>query len=381
MGGSYIESEILAYGAEVDLPGRFDPNAPVREGYRFTGWYLNEACTDPVQNNTIEVTGETTVYAGWEGDEVNYTVVYMAENADDENYSYLASKTFTAVAGTTVQVNSRIHGLTARDYKDIAHFEFDSEKATSDEIAADGSTVLLAYYNRKVYTLTFTADALVCEIPEHEHIRPNRQNSCYELTCTNEDWWHIHSVTDDCYEVICGLQAHQHSARSRCYDEVTRTITAKYEQDISKLWNEAVGPGTPLEGNNWEWDGSKATAFQTTMPGENKDLTPKNNGNTRHELHYYIEDPNGTIQYREKTFRLYTDVILNVSSGSYPTFNEEFFEIDGYERFGSSIEEWANGSGPTNGSWGAEESFYYTRATYDLYLKNGEEEKKRRFLI
>lgn len=370
MGGSYIESEILAYGAEVDLPGRLDPNAPVREGYHFTGWYLNEACTEPVQNNTIEVTGETTVYAGWEGDEVNYTVVYMAENADDENYSYINSKTFQAVAGTTVQVNSRTHGLTTRDYKDIAHFEFDSEKATSGEIAADGSTVLLAYYNRKVYTLTFKADALVCTTPEHKHISPNRLNTCYKLTCTKLHW---HSVAGGCYKEICGLQEHQHSAQG-CYDEVTQTITAKYEQDISELWNEAVGPGTPLEGNNWAWDESKSTAFQTTMPGEKKELTPRNNGNTRHELHYYIEDPNGTIQYREKTFRLYTDVILNVSSGSYPTFNEEFFEIDGYERFGSSIEEWANGSGPTNGSWDAEESFYYTRATYNLYLKNGDSE-------
>ena len=372
MGGSYIESEILAYGAEVELPGGFDPNAPVREGYRFTGWYLNEACTDLVQNNTIEVTGETTVYAGWEGDKVNYTVVYMAENADDENYSYINSKTFQAVAGTTVQVSSSTHGLNRNEFADYDHFTF--EHGTEGEIAPDGSTVLLAYYKRKEYTLTFTADALVCGRPEHKHIQPNRQNSCYNLTCTK---LHRHSVAGDCYKVICGLQEHQHSARS-CYDEVTRTITAKYEQDISKLWNDAVGPGTPLEGNNWEWDGSKATAFQPTMPGENKNLTPKNNGNTRHELHYYIEDPNGTIQYREKTFRLYTDVILNVSSGSYPTFNEEFFEIDGYERFGSSIKEWADGSGPINGSWGEEESFYYTRATYDLYLKNGDEEKKEK---
>ena len=338
MGGSYIESQILAYGAQVDLPSRLSSDAPVREGYNFTGWYADAECTIPIENNKVEVLGETTVYAGWEGTEVEYTVVYMGENANDEEYSYITSKKFTAKAGEVIQINSHTHGLTKRDYNEIEHFTFE-DRGASDKIMSDGSSVLLVYYKRNEYTITFTGEGLTCQKTEHTHIRPNAQNSCYILTCTNTNWFHIHTVKGGCYSLICGLDEHQHSSQKGCYSEITKTITAKYQQDISKLWNDAVGPGTPLEGNNWAWEGQMATAFQTTMPGEDKNLTPKNNGNTRHVLRYYIEDPNGTVNYGEKTFQLYTEVVLNVSSNARPTFNEEFFVIDGYERYASTIDE------------------------------------------
>ena len=311
--------------------------------------------------------------------EVDYTVVYMGENADDDAYSYITSKKFKAKAGETIQVNFQTHGLTSTDYAEIKHFTFE-DRATSDEIMPDGSTVLIVYYSRKEYTITFTAEKLElkCKKPEHTHIRPNNQNSCYALTCQEDSWTHIHTIIGGCYELICGQEPHKHS--NKCYGPITitKTITAKYQQDISKLWNNAVGPGTSLQGNNWLWDGEFSTAFQGTMPGEDKNLTPMNNGNTKHTLHYYIEDPSGNVTYKNKTFKLYTDVILNVELTTRPTFDEEFFVIDGYERYASTIKEWANGqeNKDTNmWSWGEEESFYYTRAVYDLYLKSGDSER------
>ena len=42
------------------------PEAPERAGYRLTGWYRDEAKTQPWKFRTDTVTEETTLYAGWE---------------------------------------------------------------------------------------------------------------------------------------------------------------------------------------------------------------------------------------------------------------------------------------------------------------------------
>ena len=45
------------------------PNSPQREGYVFTGWYLDENCTEKVELDTYiyhEETGFVDFYAGWE---------------------------------------------------------------------------------------------------------------------------------------------------------------------------------------------------------------------------------------------------------------------------------------------------------------------------
>ena len=39
---------------------------PVREGYRFTGWYKDPGCQEPWVTDEDTVTGAFTLYAGWE---------------------------------------------------------------------------------------------------------------------------------------------------------------------------------------------------------------------------------------------------------------------------------------------------------------------------
>ena len=62
-GGSAVADQRLRYGERVE-----EPQIPVREGYRFCGWY-----TDPngervfdFEGNTVE--GSMTVYAKWEAE-------------------------------------------------------------------------------------------------------------------------------------------------------------------------------------------------------------------------------------------------------------------------------------------------------------------------
>lgn len=61
-GGSDVPSQVYQF-QETLSPAE----APTREGYRFTGWYLDEGCTIPAEPST-PVEGEMQLFAGWEPD-------------------------------------------------------------------------------------------------------------------------------------------------------------------------------------------------------------------------------------------------------------------------------------------------------------------------
>ena len=58
-GGSVVERVELPVGTALDLSAYVTE----REGYDFTGWYLDAALTQPITSLTLEA--DTTVYAGW----------------------------------------------------------------------------------------------------------------------------------------------------------------------------------------------------------------------------------------------------------------------------------------------------------------------------
>ena len=59
-GGTAVESVKVLHGET--LP---EQSNPTREGYVFTGWYLDRACTN-AWDTAQEITGSMTLYAGWE---------------------------------------------------------------------------------------------------------------------------------------------------------------------------------------------------------------------------------------------------------------------------------------------------------------------------
>ena len=60
-GGTDVPSHNQMYGELLEVP-----EAPTREGYRFTGWHTDAACFElwDTENRTIEM--DMTLYAGWE---------------------------------------------------------------------------------------------------------------------------------------------------------------------------------------------------------------------------------------------------------------------------------------------------------------------------
>lgn len=62
-GGSDVASQKLQYGELLT-----DVEEPTREGYRFTGWYLDTYGQLPWDLSTDTVTQDITLYAGWESE-------------------------------------------------------------------------------------------------------------------------------------------------------------------------------------------------------------------------------------------------------------------------------------------------------------------------
>jgi uncharacterized repeat protein (TIGR02543 family) len=63
-GGTDVESQTQMYDEKLELP-----QPPTREGYSFTGWYIDPGCTIlwNVESDTIQT--DTTLYAGWQKNE------------------------------------------------------------------------------------------------------------------------------------------------------------------------------------------------------------------------------------------------------------------------------------------------------------------------
>ena len=59
-GGSSVESVRVLHSEKISLE-----EDPVKEGYVFTGWYIDKACTVKWNPEKDVVTGSMTLYAGW----------------------------------------------------------------------------------------------------------------------------------------------------------------------------------------------------------------------------------------------------------------------------------------------------------------------------
>ena len=151
-GGSYVGGVTVPYGTDQAVTS----TVPTRTGYTFAGWYTDEACTQAA-GSTVTVNGNTTLYAKWTGDRVDYTIVYMFEKYNntgtESSYVYENSETGSGTVGDTVYANSN-----SIPDKTKTGWEKDDNKnsASSVVIAADGSSVLYVYYRLKTYTFTFT---------------------------------------------------------------------------------------------------------------------------------------------------------------------------------------------------------------------------------
>lgn len=138
-GGSYIPVISGKYQQEVVKPAD-----PVKTGYVFTGWYRDEACTQPYTFPATMPSEDANIFAGWTpARDTIYQVAYYQQNLGASTYSLVEKAQFTGTTGSIVTPAPKTYE------------GFITPTAQELTILADGSAVLCYYYDRIVSTLTF----------------------------------------------------------------------------------------------------------------------------------------------------------------------------------------------------------------------------------
>lgn len=143
-GGTLKQSEITGKpGERVALP------TPVRKGYTFEGWYKDEAYEQMFGETMPDE--DTTIYAKWEKQTVNYTVRHLWENIDETHpwetdkkestYTLYEEETFTADVDS--EVTPEVKTYTG----------FISPEAQTVKVNGDGTTVVEYRYTRTVHEM------------------------------------------------------------------------------------------------------------------------------------------------------------------------------------------------------------------------------------
>lgn len=294
---------------------------PTKPGYSFDSWNPELPAKMPAENTTHKAT--------WHVGETSYTVVYWYENANDNGYSYVADQKITnAVPGTSVSSNT--YKNADFNNKDAKHFTYNTGKVDTVTVAGDGSTVLNVYFTRNTYTMRL------------KDLQGNRYGYSYV------------AVT---------------------------TISAKYEQDISKyfpvkfddypaLYNYKGYSEYKDQGYvcNWKVSGNICRVAFDVMPGSDTEYEVYDFIKNDHNCLYYLETVNGAtgaVELDGKQFELYKTI--PVPSGTNLTYDEEFFDIVGFTKWKSDPKFDSTSSEP---SVQKENKFYYTRNSYNLKFHN-----------
>jgi len=178
--------------------------------------------------------------------------------------------------------------------------------------------------------------------------------SCYDC---GED---LHEHVDSCKRLICPIpENHTHSNCSR----VVYHIRAKYQQDIYQHWPiTSYEPNATTYGSGQRWDPSQGAPYEevlvyiSSMPDANFSLTLNTSSNSTKTMTYYLEVLPGSEydkEYQGRFFKIQNTIKANYS---YITYNEDFFEIAGYERWTSYPTFTGNELRNTSTA-----DFYYTR--------------------
>ena len=301
-GGYGVEPIYARYGAALEV------GTPTKPGYTFSGWEPTVPTTVPAENTTYK--------AKWQAEKTaKVSVVVWGENADDEGYSYIKSVETTAPVGST---------LTAVPSGTNLNMEtklWELKRVEQTTVAADGSSVLNVYYDRKEFTLTFNYD--------------------YSSG-------------------FLGIGAGYNK---------TGTITAKWGADIGSRF---LAMNAAAKGSLWSTNYNGAgpwTSFLQIMPEENRTYYCRNTSNTAQSAYYYTEGLDGKYVLKH-TVVAYSGSNLTITA-------EDFYPMEGF-----TYDHGTDGDGnplPSNpgkaGKWSGAK-FYYKRNSYDLvFISNNTEVK------
>ena len=135
--------------AESGIEIAITENSFTKAGWTFSGWNTKSDGTGAPYNDKtkITLTADVTLYAQWAaGTGTAYKVEHWQQNITDDDYTLAKTEPMTGTTGEeTVAKAEETAGFSAKEF-------------VQEKIAADGSSVVKIWYDRKIITLTFDAD-------------------------------------------------------------------------------------------------------------------------------------------------------------------------------------------------------------------------------
>lgn len=254
------------------------PANPTRPGYTFNTWTTDQE--GRYVYDFGELTKDTIVYAQWTPTNTTYTVIIWHQSIDDDKNAEDSKKTYdyetyyTANASTGAPISASMvtaarvtdsdGSTTTVNCTNLTYEGFDySTKAWDSEdavIAANGSTVINVYYDRKLITMNFTglgSGYIYTESNRNDQNMYGLVNGEYVALTRSSSWWgYSYTVTST------GA-----SYTGQRYTRSTGTqMTGLYGQTLAQ--NGYTWPTTNNSGNavNWSYTRSdNSTVNQTFM--------------------------------------------------------------------------------------------------------------------
>ena len=323
-GGSYLAPQFFTANRATA------PTAPTRSGYTFTGWFTDPELTQRADFSAIE--GPTTVYAGWEVADTQYTVVHWWENADDDEFSYHESESLNGTTGEqTVATAKTYEGFTA-------------QPITQETIAGDNSTIVNIYYKRNVYAVKFYYYIVDNGFWQIGNEIPEKKITAKYGAKIYDQWpggiWII--LADDLKDENSdtGFRKFADEAEHDAYIEEHQT---EYQANLVVM---------PLNGANyWYTNMDSATTADYYLETLNDGEYELDHTDSGADVHSVIS-PGDSYEITGFTFDHYVPGVWT---------DEEYSFLEDYLKDAEYKDKW-------NGS-----KFYYTRNSYDvLYMNNGD---------
>ena len=317
-GGDYVKAATAPYGSRITLP-----STAARAGYTFAGWYTDEACTVRA-SSPVTLTDNTTLFAKWNAAQSGYKIVYMIENANDADYSYLATATKTAATGSSVTMTAQTAGANGTKPSELDTVNFTFRDSTTETVKADGTTVVTVRYSRNVYTLQ-------------------------GRTGTG---WNASNISG-------------------------ASVTAKYASDITQAWSNQFNSHS----GSWSYNNQNNSKFKSLTIMPSLSVRSSGSGNT-----IYVFNHNDTANYYEHLeywLQNYESDAVTTHNGktygrvksvdmryNYLSNVDDWYEIAGYTKAGYTADHRKNETSSWQSftySWGKSFSQYGSQYTYTRF--------------
>lgn len=337
-GGSYIAPTTDLYGSTVSLSS----TTPTKVGYTFAGWYDNAEFTGSAITDDITLTADTTLYAKWKADTVNYTIAYYKEIYDNATnttmYVYDSSRTASGKVGDTISATTA-EGLSTVPTGYERESAYGKNSSSSITIEADGTSVLNVYYSLIRYTFIFNLNGPT--------------NSTRPTT-----------VTDG--RITIDGQTYQNSEY-----QLTDVVLG---QDVSSVWPSSISNPTEIytTSGNYKFDYWAEGNFKTKRYEITEEMLPSSGTTRTYTAHWINTNNTITVEYW-----------LQQADGSYVKSDkysqsmvmQQGSTLSAKEIFGYTYrtdETFTHNGVSYSGSSGSTYRFYYNRNSYqiDYYYAN-----------